>query len=154
MVLRKLLRIESLLPLIFGISLVGEGINLILHRVELGIPKEKVGPDVYLIVIGSLIVCFGLAEYLTGFRSEEKDRSGEKPKRLFWIFSLVVLYVAVLPFLGFTFSTALFLLCFALLIPKYSWLKAIAMATIVTLSYYIIFWQVSRIVLPRGVVGF
>lgn len=155
MVLRKFFRSDILIPLIFGLLLVGEGINLLLHRVELDLPEERVGPDVYPIVLGLLIVCCGLAEYFTaGFRFEEKDRSDEKQKGVFGIFILLVAYVVVLPFLGFTFSTALFLFSFALLIPKYSWVMAIAMAVIVTLGYYIIFWEVAQVVLPRGIVGF
>ena len=153
--LRKLLRVHNLIPLIFGLLLVGEGIHLLSHRVELGIPDERVGPDVYLIVIGALIVCCGLAESLTaGLRSKEKGQSDQKQKEVLTILGLFVAYVVVLPLLGFTFSTALFFLSFALWVPRYSWVKAGVMAVLVTLSYYIIFWEVAQVVLPRGIIGF
>jgi hypothetical protein len=143
------------MPLIFGLLLVGEGIHLLSHRVELGIPEESVGPDVYLIVIGALIVCCGLAECFTAeLHAKEKALSDQKQKEVLAILGLFVAYVIVLPFLGFTFSTAFFFLSFALFIPKYRWTKAVIMAVIVTLSYYILFWEIAQVVLPRGIVGF
>jgi hypothetical protein len=153
--LRRFLQAHSLIPLILGLLLAGEGIRLLSHRVELGIPDETAGPDAYLIVIGGLIVCCALAESFTaGLRSGEKSRLDPKQKEALTILGLFVAYVVLLPLLGFTFSTASFFLSFALWVPKYSWVKAGVMATLVTLSYYIVFWKIAQVVLPRGIIGF
>ena len=53
--MRRFLQAHRLIPLVFGLLLVGEGIRLLSHRLELGIPDETLGPDAYLIVIGGLI---------------------------------------------------------------------------------------------------
>ena len=153
--MRRFLQAHCLIPLFFGLLLVGEGVRLLSRRVELCIPDETVGPDAYLIVIGGLIVCCALAESFTaGLRSGEKSRLDPKQKEALTILGLFVAYVVFLPLLGFTFSTALFFLSFALWVPKYSWVRAGVMATLVTLSYYIVFWKIAQVVLPRGIIGF
>ena len=155
MTLRKALRADRLIPFIFGLLLAGEGIHLSFNRVELGIPEERVGPDVYLIVMGVLIVCCVLGEVLmAGSPFEERGRPGKKQREVVLILGLFVAYLILLPYLGFTFSTAIFLFSFALLIPRYRWEWAVAMAAIVTFSYYLIFAEIGQVVLPRGIIGF
>lgn len=153
--MRRFLQAHRLIPLVFGLLLVGEGIRLLSHRLELGIPDETLGPDAYLIVIGGLIVCCTVAESLTaGLLSKEQGRSDSKRKEALTILGLFVAYVIILPLLWFTFSTALFFLSFALWVPRYNWVKAGIMAALVTLGYYLVFWELAQVVLPRGIVGF
>jgi hypothetical protein len=87
-----------LIPLFFGLLLVGEGVRLLSRRVELGIPDETVGPDAYLIVIGGLIVCCTFAESLTaGLRPGEKGRLDPKQNEALTILGLFVAYVVFYP---------------------------------------------------------
>ncbi len=153
--MRKALRADRLIPFIFGLLLAGEGTHLSFNRAELGIPEERLGPDVYLILLGILIVCCVLGEVLTaGSSSEERGRLGKKQREVALILGLFVAYLILLPYLGFTFSTAFFLFSFTLLIPRYRWEWALAMAAIVTVSYYLIFAEIGQVVLPRGIIGF
>jgi putative tricarboxylic transport membrane protein len=69
---------------------------------------------------------------------------------------LIVMYIALMPVVGFLIMTALYLFCqIALLMPagKRNYLLSAKIAVIFSICVYFLFVQVLSLILPRGILG-
>ena len=104
-------------------------------------------------VVGGLLLLLGAAHPWA--RPVERAEWPEHPgaRRVGAVFAVLVLYVVLLPWLGFLPATALFLLALLRTLGDFSWAGAIGLTAAIALSTHVIFRQWLGMPLPSGVFG-
>lgn len=148
---------------IFGLLLVAIGALWIRDGWRLGAEREyqffdDLGPDRYLILLGSIMVATGIALALRLVRSDAPAESSG-PMRLWPPSSAVtftgalVIYAALLDVTGYTLATFLFcLIAFAL--AGRGWRSILAGSLLTTAGCWMLFIRLAGMPLPRGFIGF
>jgi hypothetical protein len=148
---------------IFGILLAAIGVLWIHDGWQLGAEREyqffdDLGPDRYLILLGTILAATGVALALRLVRSDAPEQESG-PFRL-WppssaarFTGALLAYAALLGVAGYTLATFLFcLLAFAL--AGRSWRSSLAGSLLTTAGGWLLFVRLAGMPLPRGFVGF
>lgn len=116
---------------------------------------------VYPALINTMLLCFSIAYLAESFRSWRRETRREKKAitaddadyRIYWrpLAMLVVtgLWVLTLEWIGFLFSTFLFLMLSSRIFGSKSWRKTLTLSVVMPLVVYSIFWGLNS-VLPEG----
>lgn len=73
------------------------------------------------------------------------------PQRLWWVMLILVLYIIVIPYIGFTISTVVLILASAWVMGMKKWYSLILSSVISTAAFVFIFTYFLNLPLPRGV---
>jgi len=121
------------------------------------------GPGFLPFVGGAILICLSLVVLgsgiikRTGIRGEEATQAfftgQESWKRVLVVSVALVAYVLILQVLGFVITTFLFSVAVLRLGPK-SFTFVLVAATVMTVSFYILFKVLLHVMLPVGVLGF
>ena len=112
---------------------------------------------VYPALINTMLLCFSLAYLAEAFRSLRREKkeavAADTNNRIYWrpVAMLIVigLWVLTMEWVGFLFSTFLFLMLSSRIFGSQSWGKTLALSLVMPLVVYLIFWGLSS-VLPEG----
>jgi putative tricarboxylic transport membrane protein len=120
----------------------------------------RMGPGHYPIAVAGLIIILALWLLWQTFRSEpytEKTPSAEAQKsnpqavkHLISGFGLFLVYVIIMPYLGFALSTALFAFCFIRFIGGFGYLLCTIVALAIPALLWTIFAYLLTVPLPKG----
>jgi putative tricarboxylic transport membrane protein len=129
-----------------GIFYLIEGFNL--PPAAIGDP---LGPLVFPTILGLSMVACGI--YLAarpGPRTGQTVLSRRTFPQVLILFVLLLLYSAVISWMGYLFSTAVFLFITAFLMGERSWAKGAAISVIFSAAIFFLFIRVLTIPLPLG----
>ena len=104
-------------------------------------------------VVGAVLLLLGAAHLVAPAveRAVWPDRAGAR--RVGGAFVVLVLYVVLLPFLGFLPATALFVLVFLRAFGAVAWPAAVALTIAIALTTHVVFRHWLGMPLPAGVFG-
>lgn len=115
------------------------------------------GPGGYITIIGGLLLCFAIFEFISGMRADHpvaevttKDKSFLN-KKVWWSFLLVVLYLLLTPWLGFLISSGIFLVGSLRLLG--CTVRSITIIILVTCLCMYFLFPILGISVPRGLLG-
>ena len=112
------------------------------------------GAGVFPIFIGTIfgLVCIGVMQEAAYTREPGTTRYPVGPdlQRLLLVSLCFVLYVTFLVVIGFPIATVAFVVCFARLVGKVSWLRATLGGVVLSASVWTIFTLVFGVRLPAG----
>lgn len=148
---------------IFGLLLAAIGALWIHDGWRLGAEREyqffdELGPDRYLILLGSILVATGIALALRLLRSDATEQDSAPfrlwpPSTAVTFTGALLVYAALLDVAGYTLATFLFcLLAFGL--AGRSWRSILAGSLLATAGCWLVFIRLAGMPLPRGLVGF
>lgn len=104
-------------------------------------------------VVGGLLLLLGAAHPWARAVERAEWPEGPGARRVGAAFAVLVLYVVVLPWLGFLPATAVFLLILLRALGDFSWAGAIALTVAIALSTHVVFRHWLGMPLPSGVFG-
>lgn len=115
------------------------------------------GPGGYITVIGGLLLCFAIFEFISNMRTGQpvavatsKDKSFFN-KKTWWSFLLIVLYLLLIPWSGFLIASGIFLIGSLRLLGCTA--RSITIITLsICLCMYFLF-PILGISVPRGLLG-
>ena len=120
----------------------------------------RMGPGHYPIAVAGLIIILALWLLWQTFRSEQytektpsaaaKKRNPQAVKHLISGFGLFLVYVIIVPYLGFALSTALFAFCFIRFIGGFGYLLCTILALAIPALLWTIFAYLLTVPLPKG----
>jgi len=149
-------------------GLVGLAVSLLLLPHALGLPKlpiVPVGPGFYPTLVLAFMAAASAALIVQDVLAARRSRAAaaaaappEAPPRdygaVLSALSIVILYVVVIPLLGFRIATALFVAAFQLVLERprrlRQWLALAAVAVGTSAAAYLVFEQYLLVLLPRG----
>lgn len=149
-------RTEALFVILGVVGYIWVGLSLPPHYKMAGVP----GPSVFPSILGAIMA--GGALWLLIFPGkQEKYKSSPsglsrwrrllKAWRFFFMWSLLITYVFLLPVLGFVISSAVLLASFFFLLGEKRWYLGISISLVFTIVIYIAFAKGLQIRLPLGV---
>ena len=126
------------------------------------IPTQVVAEDTSMVIrVNTKLLCFSIAYLIEGLSSWRRETRREKKAAaaegadngIYWrpVAMLVVtgLWVLTLEWIGFLFSTFLFLMLSSRIFGSKSWPKTLTLSVVMPLVVYSIFWMLNSI-LPEG----
>jgi putative tricarboxylic transport membrane protein len=158
--MRITLFIEVIVVIIIGLVSIIEGIRL--TTVE-KIQPEPLGPDLYNVGIGLILITLGFTYFISQLRKVPKrekrateEKATEKEYRQYKITMIsmivvMVIYIFLINLIGYLFASAVFFFLINRVAGFRSWLTNLASTTIMTVSYYVIFVKWMGMIFPRGV---
>ena len=139
-------RVWGIILCAVGIYYLVEGINL--PPAAIGDP---LGPLVFPTILGlSLIACGVYLAVRPGPRTNQPVLSRRTFPRVLILCTLLLLYSAAIPWMGYLFSTSIFVLLTAFLMGERSWLKGVAISVTFSAGVFFLFTRVLTIPLPLG----
>lgn len=134
--------------------------SLFLFALTLGLernPLVPIGPGFYPRLVLGLTAALGIALLvadLLGWRATPKRATGLNYPLVALIFGAFLVYVLILPLLGFRVATFVFVLgtTFLLEPPRRAglWVRGVVLAALTTVLTYYVFEQYLAVLLPRG----
>lgn len=141
-------------------GLAATAVSLVLFALTLGLernPLVPIGPGFYPRLVLGITAALGialLAADLLGRRAAPKRATGLNYPLVALVFGAFLVYVLILPLLGFRVATFLFVLgtTFLLEPPRRAglWVRGVALAAITTPATYYVFEHYLAVLLPRG----
>ena len=111
------------------------------------------GPKAFPLGLSALLIVGGLVELFTRTRKEKAETNREgKTKTVLILLAAFVLYVILLPWLGFGISTAIMATGMMKLLGN-SWKGAAIVSATLIVLIYILFVVLLKVPLPNGVLG-
>ena len=138
---------------LLSMSLVGlaEAYRMISDR-DPYIVHGAVEPGIYVLVLSLVLVGVSIA-HLAVHRKEPSglrlDTSPELRNRVLLIVALFALYIVLIPFVGYTISTLVFLLLEFRVMGVRSWRYDVALTVGLTVAFYFIFVEYCQVVFSR-----
>jgi putative tricarboxylic transport membrane protein len=125
---------------------------------------DLIGPDRYLIGVAVLLLLVGALLVVSGLRSRRSPRpagspapivAGDEPKgnAHLWLLAALILYVSLLPVLGYLVATVLFTAAVSRIMGTVRWTSIVAGAVVLTAVCYASFLWIADLPLPRGMLG-
>ena len=145
--------------LVFG------GVGLVIAAAYLGLSVQlpfgqldRPGAAVFPVVVGCIFAVASLATVWEGWRMERSDPidlpAGADRWRLFGLIGLLFGFFLVLPWLGQIVSGAIFSLLLMRLLSNLGWVPIAIYAVILSVAVDVVFANLLRVPLPRGIFGF
>jgi putative tricarboxylic transport membrane protein len=117
--------------------------------------KVLYGPATFPLLIGTGILVTGLCLLVSGGRKGTQIKKGFLQDNTWITMSgamlAMILYGAILPFLGYEVSTFLTTIILLKVVGKYSWIKSIFSSVLITLVLWLIFTKLVYVPFPRGI---
>ena len=139
-------RIWGIVLCAVGVYYLNEGFNL--PPAAIGDP---LGPLVFPTILGSSMVACGVyLAFRPGPRTDQAILSRRTFPRVLILFALLLLYAAAIPWMGYLFSTFIFILITAFLMGERSWTKGAMISAIFSTAVFFLFIRFLTIPLPLG----
>ncbi len=138
---------------VWGIILCAVGIYYLIEGINLppAAIGDPLGPLVFPTLLGlSMIACGVHLAVRPGPRTDQPVLSRRTFPQVLILFVLLLLYSATIPWMGYLFSTTIFLFITAFLMGERSWLKGAAISVIFSVGVFFLFIRVLTIPLPLG----
>ena len=123
--------------------------------ISIGLASDRLGPTFYprvLAVVLAVLATVLMVRSLTG-RSDSASLSPVRAGRLFAVFGLMLLWVGLLPTLGFPLVTPLLLVGVMWIMGHRRWRSLITVSLGLTLALYLLFVRALNVLLPMGPLG-
>jgi putative tricarboxylic transport membrane protein len=123
--------------------------------ISTGLASDRLGPTFYprvLAVVLAVLATVLIARSLTD-RSDPSPLSRVRAGRLFAVFGVMLLWVGLLPYLGFPLVTPLLLVAVMWILGHRRWRSLIAVSLGLTLALYLVFVRTLNVLLPMGPLG-
>lgn len=136
--------------------------SLGLFAATIGLPEASilvpVGPGFYPRIVLGITAALSAALVITDFmaRAGRVPKTGGAPanyRLVLLTFTIIGIYIALLPYLGFRIATFAFVLGLQLALEpprENGWLRAVIVAVVTTLVTYLMFERYLSVLLPRG----
>ena len=136
---------------IFGIGALGYGLF------SEGVPEPGLLP----FIAGSVMILLGISVLITSFKGERSGQASREkifPERDSWkrlLYALFALsaYISCVEYLGFLFTTFLFMIFLLRLLEPQRWIVAFAVSILTAASSYLLFQIFLKTQLPKGILG-
>jgi len=153
-------RVAAVVTLLLGIFVIVSGLNMPKAALHSGL-----GPGAFPLLLGSLLLILGIALFVNAGRkktsgalakaakaSEESDspEESERPqmKRVGGAVLLLVLYLVIMPLLGFVPATIIFSMAYLILLYGQRFIQSILPTVCISVLCYLLFQVVLRVPLP------
>jgi hypothetical protein len=118
---------------------------------------DSLGPDRYLLTIGSIILILGVAIAIQGMREPRQtvpqaDREQASNRHL-WLLAAICGYTILIWFLGYAVATLAFFVAALWIMGQRDWRWNLSSSAALTAAYYFMFQYAADISLPQGVFG-
>ena len=145
--------------MVLGVLLVVAAIVTVVDALRLPDSDDTVGPATAPIVVGVLLGVVGIGLVVQGRRAMGVWEYSEHTTRQQWlrlaaVLGTLVVYAAVVPYLGFVLSSTLLFTVSALLLGAPNRARALAYGWIVASVVFLVFDELIGITLPAGPWGF
>jgi putative tricarboxylic transport membrane protein len=155
----KTLLVEVLIIVIVGLLSVVEGLRLHFKgSIQL---YDILGPGLYNVGIGSIIIIAGLIYFISQqkeVRHIEKQSAGkdlkvnrEYQKMMISVIFAMVVYIFLMDLIGYLLASVVFFLLINRIVGFRSWLTNLGVTILMTASSYIIFVTCLGMIFPRGI---
>ncbi|RPJ43021.1 MAG: tripartite tricarboxylate transporter TctB family protein [Deltaproteobacteria bacterium] len=138
---------------VWGIILCAVGIYYLIEGINLppAAIGDPLGPLVFPTILGlSMIGCGVWLAVRPGPRTNQPVLSRRTFPQVLLLFALLLLYSAAIPWMGYLFSTSLFVFLTSFLMGERSWFKGVAISVIFSAGIFFLFIRVLTIPLPLG----
>jgi putative tricarboxylic transport membrane protein len=138
---------------VWGIILCAVGIYYLIEGINLppAAIGDPLGPLVFPTILGlSMVACGVYLAVRPGPRPNHPVLSRRTFPQVLILFALLLLYSGAIPWMGYLFSTSIFLFITAFLMGERSWLKGVAISAIFSAGIFFLFIRFLTIPLPLG----
>ncbi|RPJ35193.1 MAG: tripartite tricarboxylate transporter TctB family protein [Deltaproteobacteria bacterium] len=138
---------------VWGIILCAVGIYYLIEGINLppAAIGDPLGPLVFPTILGtSLIACGVYLAVRPGPRANQPVLSRRTFPQVLILFALLLVYSAAIAWMGYLFSTFIFVFLTAFLMGERSWAKGVAISAIFSAGIFFLFVRVLTIPLPLG----
>lgn len=141
-------RIAGVVAVLIGVMSLTEAIRLYPYRVAV-----SSGDHLFPLVVGIGLISFGIILAFRGDRAVNDDAvpSSKTPVLIFGVPLILLLYVALIQWAGYSFATFLVSVIFFKWIGLFRWHLSLPAAMVLTASLYLIFVQWLNVPLPSGI---
>ena len=152
-----LARIQGLLFILFGAVSTYDGWRMS-STVRPDANFDAVGPDRYLIALSVIMIVIGF--FLAARPSTLKVEPGAMqlwswpPPHYLSVLVLLITFVAIMPYLGFTIACLLFFTASYRLLGDWSWARVAAYSVLTTAFVYVVFIYLADMSLPKSPLEF
>jgi hypothetical protein len=149
--------VETIIILGFSLVSMREGFDLTFHK-DPHTLYDPVGPGPYVVVLSSLLLIAGLFNFFLRYRGPvgvEKEETASKELRIKVLSTIAVcvIYFFLINILGYLLATILFFFLQFRVEKIKSWRLNLTVTVILSLAYYLLFVEYSRVIFPRGIFG-
>ncbi len=146
--------IECILLLLGGAVAAGEGIRVTIYKDPYTL-YDPLGPGLYILVFGLAMMITAVVHLAihakTGRPVEQVAADKLFPMHLAGTIGILALYIFLIGFLGYFVASLVFFVPQFKIAGVKSWLTALALSVVLTLSFYFIFVKFGGMVFPKGV---
>ena len=105
-------------------------------------------------VLSVALLALGMSHCLKSIVASDADVPPAPGRRVVAVLGALILFVAMLPQIGFLLATTLFLLALLRLLGGFPWAKSVALSGAIALGSHVVFTLWLRMPFPRGPWGF
>ena len=151
-------RLHGLLFLLLGVGSVVDGWRITKQARE-GANFDAIGPDRYLMALGTLMLLAGLWRLLRGPEPQTEtaaavpDRDAGARSSLLVTVALLVGFALLVPVLGFSPTCFLFLTVLLRVLGGWTWWRSLGVAAPIALAFHLAFIRFADMSLPKGYFG-
>lgn len=143
---------------ILGAATILVGCGAMRHAVTLGfrLNDEDMGVGLFPLLVGGCLVLCGLFHLATAGRFQQKSEplDGGKIRLIATVFAALVVYTAVMEYLGYLIATFLFVMFLTRLLGSKSWWKTVLTAAVTAAVFGLVFQTWMEMPLPAGLFSF
>ena len=145
--------IESTLIVVFSLISMVEGFRLVIYK-DPYVFYDPFGPGPYILVLSFALLAVGIIYYVVNHRklycAAKSTASKETRVQLFCSIGILALYVLLLHFVGYLFSTFTFFLLQLRTSGVKSWPKTIILTFVLSISFYVVFAKFCEVAFPKS----
>lgn len=151
--------IEGILLLVIGFICLAESLRLI-SRVDPKKISDILGPGYYIFSLGLLLLIIGMIYLFIHYREALRMEKGSLTQELtiqkinmkvVYMILVFVIYIVLIPIVGYFVSTLLFFFLEFRLAGVRSWKGNVLLTSVVTVLFFFVFIHYCHIVFPRGI---
>ena len=150
----KTVLFEGILLIIISAVAIVEGFRLVIYKPP-HVVQDPLGPGLYVILLSLGTMASGVAhlvaKYKTSVRIENNSTSTEMKIKVMSVVGVFVLYLFLIPIVGYVVATMIFFFLEFRVSGVKSWLTNIASTLIFSMAYYIIFVKCCEMIFPIGI---
>ncbi len=145
---------ETMILFIVGLLSIGEGIRLVLaEKLQL---YDVLGPGFYNIGMGAILIVVGIIYLISQLKKRPqatpKPSAGNEYKlKMASMVGALALYIFLLDYIGYFFSSILFFILIKKIVGIRSWLRNLAAGMAMAIIFYVVFVKWLDMIFPQGV---